>query len=289
MTTQTAKLLDGKATALAVREDVAARVARLKEQGINPGLTVVLVGADPASQVYVRNKDKAASAAGFVVDTKKLPDTTTQAELLAAVQSLNVDASVHGILVQLPLPKGLNEGEVVRAISPAKDVDGLHPDNVAALVMGEVGLVPCTPAGCIELCDRYGIDLKGKRDVVVGRSMLVGKPIAQLLLARHATVTIAHSRTEDLKSVCLEADVIVAAVGVAKLVKGDWVKPGAVVLDVGINRGADGKLVGDVDFAAAAENAGFITPVPGGVGPMTIAMLLGNTATAAARMAGVDV
>jgi methylenetetrahydrofolate dehydrogenase (NADP+)/methenyltetrahydrofolate cyclohydrolase len=289
MTTQTAKLLDGKATALAVREDVAARVARLKEQGINPGLTVVLVGADPASQVYVRNKDKAASAAGFVVDTKKLPDTTTQAELLAAVQSLNVDASVHGILVQLPLPKGLNEGEVVRAISPAKDVDGLHPDNVAALVMGEVGLVPCTPAGCIELCDRYGIDLKGKRAVVVGRSMLVGKPIAQLLLARHATVTIAHSRTEDLKSVCLEADVIVAAVGVAKLVKGDWVKPGAVVLDVGINRGADGKLVGDVDFAAAAENAGFITPVPGGVGPMTIAMLLGNTATAAARMAGVDV
>ena len=289
MTTQTAKLLDGKATALAVREDVAARVARLKGQGINPGLTVVLVGADPASQVYVRNKDKAASAAGFVVDTKKLPDTTTQAELLAAVQSLNVDASVHGILVQLPLPKGLNEGEVVRAISPAKDVDGLHPDNVAALVMGEVGLVPCTPAGCIELCDRYGIDLKGKRAVVVGRSMLVGKPIAQLLLARHATVTIAHSRTEDLKSVCLEADVIVAAVGVAKLVKGDWVKPGAVVLDVGINRGADGKLVGDVDFAAAAENAGFITPVPGGVGPMTIAMLLGNTATAAARMAGVDV
>lgn len=289
MTTQTAKLLDGKATALAVREDVAARVARLKEQGINPGLTVVLVGADPASQVYVRNKDKAASAAGFVVDTKKLPDTTTQAELLAVVQSLNVDASVHGILVQLPLPKGLNEGEVVRAISPAKDVDGLHPDNVAALVMGEVGLVPCTPAGCIELCDRYGIDLKGKRAVVVGRSMLVGKPIAQLLLARHATVTIAHSRTEDLKSVCLEADVIVAAVGVAKLVKGDWVKPGAVVLDVGINRGADGKLVGDVDFAAAAENAGFITPVPGGVGPMTIAMLLGNTATAAARMAGVDV
>ena len=289
MTTQTAKLLDGKATALAVREDVAARVARLKEQGINPGLTVVLVGADPASQVYVRNKDKAASAAGFVVDTKKLPDTTTQAELLAVVQSLNEDAGVHGILVQLPLPKGLNEGEVVRAISPAKDVDGLHPDNVAALVMGEVGLVPCTPAGCIELCDRYGIDLKGKRAVVVGRSMLVGKPIAQLLLARHATVTIAHSRTEDLKSVCLEADVIVAAVGVAKLVKGDWVKPGAVVLDVGINRGADGKLVGDVDFAAAAENAGFITPVPGGVGPMTIAMLLGNTATAAARMAGVDV
>jgi methylenetetrahydrofolate dehydrogenase (NADP+)/methenyltetrahydrofolate cyclohydrolase len=287
MTTKTAVRIDGKATALAVREDVAARVTRLKEQGVNPGLTVVLVGEDPASQVYVRNKDKAAKGAGFVVATKKLPDTTTQAELLAVVESLNADASVHGILVQLPLPKGLDEGVIVRAISPAKDVDGLHPDNVAALVMGEQGMVPCTPAGCIEMCDRYGIELKGKRAVVVGRSMLVGKPIAQLLLARHATVTIAHSRTEDLKAVCLEADVIVAAVGVAKLVKGDWVKPGAVVLDVGINRGDDGKLVGDVDFDAASENASYITPVPGGVGPMTIAMLLGNTATAAARLAGI--
>ncbi len=288
MTTQTAIRIDGKATALAVREDVAARVARLKDLGVFPGLTVVLVGEDPASQVYVRNKDKAASGAGFVVDTKKLSEKTTQAELLAVIRSLNEDAKVHGILVQLPLPKGLDEGEVVRAISPAKDVDGLHPENVAALVMGGDGLVPCTPAGCIELCDRYGIDLKGKRAVVVGRSMLVGKPIAQLLLARHATVTIAHSRTVDLKAVCLEADVIVAAVGVAKLVKGDWIKPGAVVLDVGINRGEDGKLVGDVDFAAASENAGYITPVPGGVGPMTIAMLLGNTATAAARIAGVE-
>ena len=229
-------LIDGKATALTVREDVATRVASLKEQGVFPGLTVVLVGEDQASQVYVRNKDRAATAAGFVVDTKKLPATTTQAELMAVVKALNEDPGVHGILVQLPLPKGLNEGEVVRAIAPAKDVDGLHPDNVAALVMGEPGLVPCTPAGCIELCDRYGIELEGKNAVVVGRSMLVGKPIAQLLLARNATVTIAHSRTKDLRAVCLGADVIVAAVGVAKLIQGDWVKPGAVVLDVGINR-----------------------------------------------------
>ena len=287
MTTQTAKTIDGKTTALSVRDDVAKRVTRLKEHGVSPGLTVVLVGEDPASQVYVRNKDKAATKAGFVVDTKKLAATTSQGDLLAVVKSLNADPAVHGILVQLPLPKGLDEGEVVRAISPAKDVDGLHPDNVAALVMGEEGLIPCTPAGCIELCDRYGIELEGKQAVVVGRSMLVGKPIAQLLLARNATVTIAHSRTQDLKAVCLGADVIVAAVGVAKLVQGDWVKPGAVVLDVGINRGDDGKLVGDVDFAAASDNASHITPVPGGVGPMTIAMLLSNTATAAARIAGV--
>ena len=256
MTTQTAKTIDGKTTALSVREDVAKRVTRLKEHGVSPGLTVVLVGEDPASQVYVRNKDKAATKAGFVVDTKKLAATTSQGDLLAVVKSLNADPAVHGILVQLPLPKGLDEGEVVRAISPAKDVDGLHPDNVAALVMGEEGLIPCTPAGCIELCDRYGIELEGKQAVVVGRSMLVGKPIAQLLLARNATVTIAHSRTQDLKAVCLGADVIVAAVGVAKLVQGDWVKPGAVVLDVGINRGDDGKLVGDVDFAAAEKVAG---------------------------------
>ena len=287
MTTQTAKTIDGKTTALSVREDVAKRVTRLKEHGVSPGLTVVLVGEDPASQVYVHNKDKAATKAGFAVDTKKLAATTSQGDLLAVVKSLNADPAVHGILVQLPLPKGLDEGEVVRAISPAKDVDGLHPDNVAALVMGEEGLIPCTPAGCIELCDRYGIELEGKQAVVVGRSMLVGKPIAQLLLARNATVTIAHSRTQDLKAVCLGADVIVAAVGVAKLVQGDWVKPGAVVLDVGINRGDDGKLVGDVDFAAASDNASHITPVPGGVGPMTIAMLLSNTATAAARIAGV--
>ena len=286
-TTQT-KLIDGKATAAAVRQDVAARVTALKAAGVTPGLAVVLVGEDPASQVYVRNKDRAASQAGIAVQTRKLPAETSQAELEALVDELNADPAVHGILVQLPLPKGLDEAAIVRRLDPAKDVDGLHPANVAALVMGEQGLVPCTPAGCIELCDRYGVDLEGKHAVVVGRSMLVGKPIAQLLLARNATVTMAHSRTRDLAGLCRTADVLVAAVGVLHLVQGDWVKPGAVVLDVGINRGEDGKLHGDVDFAAAEGNAAHITPVPGGVGPMTIAMLLDNTATAAARAAGLD-
>ena len=288
MSTTRTKLIDGKATAIAVREDVAARVATLTEKGVTPGLAVVLVGEDPASQVYVRNKDRAASKAGIAVQTRKLTAETSQAELEAVVDELNADPDVHGILVQLPLPKGLDEGAIVRRIDPAKDVDGLHPANVAALVMGEEGLVPCTPAGCIELCDRYGVDLEGKHAVVVGRSMLVGKPIAQLLLGRNATVTMAHSRTQDLAGLCRTADVLVAAVGVMHLVKGDWVKPGAVVLDVGINRGEDGKLYGDVDFAAAEESAGMVTPVPGGVGPMTIAMLLDNTVTAAARISGLD-
>ena len=200
------------------------------------------------------------------------------------MRQLNADPAVHGILVQLPLPKGLDEAAVVRAIDPAKDVDGLHPANVAALVMGEEGLVPCTPAGCIELCDRYGVELEGARAVVIGRSMLVGKPVAQLLLARHATVTIAHSRTRDLAGLCREADVIIAAVGRAGLVRGDWVKPGACVIDVGINRGEDGKLHGDVAFDEVAAVAGLLTPVPGGVGPMTIAMLLSNTVTSASRL-----
>jgi len=280
------QILDGKATAMAVREGVAERVAVLVEDGVQPGLAVVLVGEDPASQVYVRNKDKAASAAGIGVQTRKLSAETTQEELEAVVQELNDDASVHGILVQLPLPKGLDEQRIVEAIDPAKDVDGLHPVNVAALVQGAEGLVPCTPAGCIEILDRHEVDLKGKNVVVIGRSQLVGKPVAQLALARHATVTICHSRTADLAGEVRRADVIVAAVGWAKLVQGDWVKPGAVVLDVGINRGDDGKLVGDVDFEAVAENASWITPVPGGVGPMTIAMLLANTVTACARQTG---
>jgi len=279
------QILDGKATALAVREQVAARVAVLMEEGIQPGLAVVLVGEDPASQVYVRNKDKAASAAGIAVQTRKLSDETTQEELEAVVRELNEDAGVHGILVQLPLPDGIDEQRIVEAIDPAKDVDGLHPANVAALVQGAEGLVPCTPAGCIELLDRHEIPLKGKNVVVVGRSQLVGKPVAQLALARHATVTICHSRTEDLAGEVRRADIVVAAVGRAKLVQGDWIKPGAAVLDVGINRGDDGKLVGDVDFEAAALNAAWITPVPGGIGPMTIAMLLGNTVTACARQA----
>jgi methylenetetrahydrofolate dehydrogenase (NADP+)/methenyltetrahydrofolate cyclohydrolase len=256
------------------------------EEGIQPGLAVVLVGEDPASQVYVRNKDKAASAAGIAVQTRKLSDETTQEELEAVVRELNEDAGVHGILVQLPLPDGIDEQRIVEAIDPAKDVDGLHPANVAALVQGAEGLVPCTPAGCIELLDRHEIPLKGKNVVVVGRSQLVGKPVAQLALARHATVTICHSRTEDLAGEVRRADIVVAAVGRAKLVQGDWIKPGAAVLDVGINRGDDGKLVGDVDFEAAALNAAWITPVPGGIGPMTIAMLLGNTVTACARQTG---
>lgn len=283
----TARILDGKATALAVRRTVAARVERLVQQGVRPGLTVVLVGEDPASQVYVRNKDRAATEAGFQVETLRLPAETSQTDLIAHVQRLNADDAVHGILVQLPLPKGLDSDAVVRALDPRKDVDGLHPENVAALVMGTIGLVPCTPAGCIEIMDRHGIELEGRHVVIVGRSMLVGKPIAQLALARNATVTICHSRTQGLDSICRLADVLVAAVGRAELIQGDWVREGATVLDVGINRGADGKLVGDVDFAAASKRAGAITPVPGGIGPMTIAMLLSNTATAGARLGGV--
>lgn len=281
-----ARLIDGKAAAQHVRTRVRERCDQLKARGVTPGLVVVLVGEDPASQVYVKNKDKAATEAGFAVRTVRRPATTTQAELLALVRELNADRAVHGILVQLPLPKGLDSDAVVRALDPAKDVDGLHPENVAALALGSRGLVPCTPAGCIELCDQLGFSLAGKRVVVIGRSMLVGKPFAFLALARDATVTICHSRTADLPSVCREADVLVAAVGRPEMVKADWIKPGAVVLDVGINRLPDGRLVGDVDFAGASTVAGAITPVPGGVGPMTIAMLMANTLTAAARASG---
>jgi methylenetetrahydrofolate dehydrogenase (NADP+)/methenyltetrahydrofolate cyclohydrolase len=278
-----ARILDGKATAKEVRASVAADVSKLVASGVTPGLAVVLVGEDPASQVYVRNKDRAAAEAGIAVRTVKLPAETTQAELLGVVEGLNADPAVHGILVQLPLPAGLVEEEVVRTISPSKDVDGLHPLNVAALVQGTTGLRPCTPAGCIELMDRAGFQLEGQHVVVVGRSMLVGKPVAQLALERNATVTICHSRTRDLAHVVGEADVLIAAVGRPRLIQGGWIRPGAVVLDVGINRGEDGKLVGDVDFDSASERAAAITPVPGGIGPMTIAMLLANTVQAAAR------
>ena len=285
-----AQIIDGKATALTIREELKISAERLTELGQKPGLAVVLVGEDPASQVYVRNKDRAAEAAGFHVETIRLAAETLQADLTAQIHALNENPSIHGILVQLPLPKGgnLDERETVRAISPDKDVDGLHPENVARLVMGEAGFVPCTPAGCIELLDRHGISIEGKHAVVIGRSMLVGKPIAQLLLARNATVSMCHSRTADLAGHCLQADIVIAAVGVAGLVRGDWVKPGAAVLDVGINRGEDGKLCGDVAFAEVLERAGALTPVPGGVGPMTIAMLLRNTALSAARAAGVE-
>ena len=282
----TARLLDGKAMAREVRAEVRAAAAGLAAGGVVPGLAVVLVGEDPASQVYVRNKDRAAQEAGFHVRTERLPASASQGELLALVARLNADRGVHGILVQLPLPRGLDQDAVVRAIDPDKDVDGLHPRNVAALAMGTEGLVPCTPAGCIELCDRSGIALEGSRVVVVGRSMLVGKPVALLALARNATVTICHSRTRDLAAVVRTADIVIAAVGRPRMVRAEWIAPGAAVLDVGINRLEDGSLVGDVDFEAAREVAGAITPVPGGVGPMTIAMLLRNTLSAAQRLSG---
>jgi len=282
-----ARIIDGKATAMKVREEVARRVAALVTRGVRPGLVVVLVGEDPASEVYVRNKDRAASKAGIEARTIKLAADTSEEALLALVAELNADDSVHGVLVQMPLPEHLDAVAIVHAIDPKKDVDGLHPFNVGALWRGEEGLVPCTPAGCVELLDRHDIEIQGARVVIVGRSLLVGKPLAALLLARHATVTLCHSRTRDLAGVCREADILVAAVGRAKLIERDWVRPGATVLDVGINRGEDGKLVGDVAFDQVREVAGAITPVPGGVGPMTIAMLLENTARAAASRAGI--
>ena len=251
---------------------------------IRPGLAVVLVGEDPASQVYVRNKEKFAIECGFKSETFRLPAETTQAELLKLIETLNADTTIHGILVQLPLPKHLNEEEVLYAINPLKDVDGFHPINIGQLSIGKPYLIPCTPLGSLLLLqDKLGKDLSGKHAVIVGRSNIVGKPMMQLLLSQNCTVTIAHSRTKDVASLCREADIVVAAVGVPKLVKGDWIKPGAAVIDVGINRiEEDGKmrLVGDVDFDEAVKNAGFITPVPGGVGPMTIACLLRNTLTA---------
>jgi methylenetetrahydrofolate dehydrogenase (NADP+)/methenyltetrahydrofolate cyclohydrolase len=282
------RILDGKRVARTVRSEVAGRVRALRARGVVPGLAVVLVGDDPASQVYVRNKDKAAAEAGFAVRTLHLSASTPQAELVARVDELNRDRAVHGILVQLPLPEGLDAGSVLERLDPGKDVDGLTAHNVAALWRGEDGLVPCTPAGCIELVDRAGLAIEGKRAVVIGRSQLVGKPLAALLLARNATVTLAHSKTRDLAAVAREAEILVAAVGRAELVRASWVRPGAVVLDVGINRLQDGRLCGDVAFDEVLPVAAAITPVPGGVGPMTIAMLLANTARAAARAAGLD-
>ncbi|MCE9595092.1 MAG: bifunctional methylenetetrahydrofolate dehydrogenase/methenyltetrahydrofolate cyclohydrolase FolD [Planctomycetes bacterium] len=281
-----ARILDGKAIAKSVREEVARRAAELTARGTRPGLAVVLVGDDPASHVYVKNKDKAALEAGFTVRTVRKAADLSEVELLAVVRELNDDASVHGILVQLPLPKHIDANAIVRAIDPAKDVDGLHPENVARLALGEPGLFPCTPRGCIEICDRSGLAIAGRRAVVIGRSMLVGKPLALMLLARDATVTVCHSRTADLAAVTREAELVFAAVGKPEFVRADWVRPGATVIDVGINRLPDGRLVGDVAFAEVLERAGAVTPVPGGVGPMTIAMLLDNTVLAATRRAG---
>ncbi|MBX3270980.1 MAG: bifunctional methylenetetrahydrofolate dehydrogenase/methenyltetrahydrofolate cyclohydrolase FolD [Sandaracinaceae bacterium] len=277
-----ARLLDGRAVAAAVTAEVAEAAARFREaHGRPPGLEVVLVGEDPASQVYVRNKERAAAKAGLRGAVHRLPASTKQAELLALLARLSADDAVDGILVQLPLPAGLDELETTDAIDPAKDVDGLHPLNAGALVAGRPGLFPCTPRGCMRLLAETGLDLAGKRALVVGRSNLVGKPIALMLLGAHATVTMAHSRTRDLAERVREADVVVAAIGRPRMIAGDAIAPGAVVIDVGINRLADGTLCGDVDFERARERAGWITPVPGGVGPMTIAMLLSNTVEAA--------
>lgn len=276
------RLLDGKAVAQRVRDEVRLSVARFAAaRGRPPGLDVVLVGDDPASAVYTRNKEKASLEVGMRGRLHRLAGDSSEAEVLALVASLSADDAVDGILVQLPLPRHLREQRVLDAIDPRKDVDGLLPLNAGLLSAGRPGLVPCTPRGCMRLLAEAGTPLAGARAVVVGRSILVGKPMAQLLLAEHATVTIAHSRTRDLGALCREADVLVAAIGRARMIEGSWVKEGATVIDVGINRTPEGKLCGDVDTEAAAQRAAWITPVPGGVGPMTIACLLENTVIAA--------
>ena len=285
-----ADIIDGKAFAAGIRAQVATGVAGLAASGVTPGLAVVLVGEDPASQVYVRNKGRQTREAGMASFEHRLPADTPEADLLALVARLNADPAVHGILVQLPLPPQMDEARVINAIAPAKDVDGFHVSNAGRLATGQTAMVPCTPLGCLMLLrDRLG-SLSGAEAVVIGRSNIVGKPMAQLLLRESATVTIAHSRTRDLPAVVRRADILVAAVGRPGMVTGDWLKPGATVIDVGINRvtAADGstRLTGDVDFASARAVAGAITPVPGGVGPMTIACLLANTLTAACRIHG---
>ncbi|MEM9727229.1 MAG: bifunctional methylenetetrahydrofolate dehydrogenase/methenyltetrahydrofolate cyclohydrolase FolD [Myxococcota bacterium] len=277
-----AELIDGKALAKEVRAEVKTRAeAFAAKYGRAPGLHVVLVGDDPASQVYVRNKERAAGKVGIAGEVHRLPAETTEADLLALVGKLNAASDIDGILVQLPLPDHLDDQTIVDAIDPGKDVDGLHPFNAGLLTVGRKGLRPCTPSGCMRMLSHVGCDPKGKRALVLGRSTLVGKPIALMLLEKHATVTVAHSRTENLDERVREADIVVAAVGRPNLVKGDWIKEGAVVIDVGINRLDDGTLTGDVDFEGAASRASHITPVPGGVGPMTIALLLSNTVDAA--------
>ena len=276
--------IDGKSVAAAVRSEVRERVARLAARGVVPGLATVLVGDDPASRLYVGNKEKACQEVGIRSFGYRLPATVAQAELLAVVRDLGRNPDVHGILVQLPLPAPLDAREVIENLAPEKDVDGLHPVSQGRLLAGEPGLRPCTPLGVLRLLDETGVVLKGANAVVVGRSVLVGKPVALLLLERHATVTICHSRTADLGAEVGRADVVVAATGQAGLVKGAWIRLGAVVIDVGINRGPDGKLCGDVEFTPALDRASYITPVPGGVGPMTVAMLLANTVSAAERV-----
>lgn len=279
-----ARILEGKVFAKAFKDEAGSRAAALKEKyGVQPGLAVIIVGANPASQVYVRNKHKSCEELGILSEVIEMPEDTTKDALIAKIDELNADSKIHGILVQLPLPKQIAayESEILNRIDPAKDVDGFHPVNVGRLVTGEEGLVPCTPAGCIKMLELSDIDLDGKKAVVIGRSNIVGKPMLHLLLAKNATVTICHSHTQNLKEICREADVLVAAIGRPQFVTADMVKPGATVIDVGINRIAPKKLVGDVDFETVKEVAGAITPVPGGVGLLTVAMLMQNVVKAA--------
>lgn len=278
-----AKRIDGKAVAAEVRAKVKTEVAQMEEEGFTPGLAVVLVGDDPASHTYVRNKKKACEETGINSEIYELPASTSQQELMSLIHKLNVRPDIDGILVQFPLPNGLDETAVVNAIDPGKDVDAFHPVNVGHIMIGDFDFLPCTPAGVMELLHHEGISPAGKRCVVIGRSNIVGKPMAMLLLHENGTVTVCHSKTQELAQICREADILVAAVGKSKFVTADMVKPGAVVIDVGMDRDENGKLCGDVDYAAVEPVASYITPVPGGVGPMTIAMLLKNTLTAARR------
>jgi methylenetetrahydrofolate dehydrogenase (NADP+)/methenyltetrahydrofolate cyclohydrolase len=281
----TAQLIDGNALAKTIRAEVAGRTAALKAKGVNPALSIILVGEDPASQVYTKHKVNDSAQTGLEATLETYPDDMSEADLLARIRALNDDSKVHGILVQLPLPRHMDSQKVIETISPAKDVDGFHVASAGALMTGAPGFWPCTPHGCMKMLESIGYDLRGKHAVVIGRSNIVGKPMAMMLLAKSATVTICHSATQDLGAFTRQADVIVAAVGKRNLVTADMVKPGAVVIDVGMNRKEDGKLAGDVDFDGVKEVAGWITPVPGGVGPMTRAMLLANTLEAAERAA----
>ena len=285
MSTSTAKIVDGNALSAQLRTDVARRVTALQAKGVTPGLAVIMVGDNAASQVYVRNKVKSCTEAGMHSVLERYDASMSEADLLARVDALNHDASIHGILVQLPLPAHIDANKVIEFISPAKDVDGFHIASAGALMVGQPGFWPCTPYGCMKMLESIGYDLRGKHAVVIGRSNIVGKPMAMMLLQKNATVTICHSATKDLKAMTLQADVIVAAVGKRNVLTADMVKPGAVVLDVGMNRTDEGKLCGDVDYAGVAEVAGYITPVPGGVGPMTITMLLVNTLESAENTA----
>lgn len=281
-------IIDGKAVSKKVKEDVKAECEQLKAKGITPGLAVIIVGEDPASQVYVHNKEVACEACGFHSVKYALPAETTQEELNALIDELNEDNSINGILCQLPLPKHLDDKEVINRINPIKDVDAFHPVNVGAIMIGDYNYLPCTPAGVMELIHSTGVDVSGKKAVVIGRSNIVGKPMAMLLLHENATVEITHSKTQSLADVTKHADILVAAIGKAKFVTADMVKQGAVVIDVGMNRDENGKLCGDVDFEGVKDKCSFITPVPGGVGPMTIAMLMKNTLTAAKLQNGVE-